>query len=74
MQFSAALRLVEKCKVLNVEKTAEESYDDVILRVACDMKVPVATNDAELRRRLKRAGIATVYLRQKARLVIEGYV
>jgi len=33
----------------------------------------VATNDAELRKRLRRAGLATIYLRQKSRLVIEGH-
>jgi len=72
IQFSAALKLAEKCEILKVEKGASESYDDVILRVACELKIPVATNDAELRKRLREAGVATVYMRQKARLVIEG--
>ena len=74
MQFSAALKLTEKCETLEVERRRSESYDDVILRVAGKLKVPVATNDAELRKRLRSAGLATVYMRQKARLVLEGHV
>ena len=74
MQFSAALKLAERCEILEVEKEASESYDDVILRVARELKIPVGTNDMELRKRLRRAGIATIYLRQKSRLVIEGNI
>ena len=74
MQFSAALKLVEQCEILDVNRRGSESYDDVIVRVASELKIPVATNDAELRKRIRRAGLATVYLRQKAKLVIEGYV
>ncbi len=74
MEFSAALKLAEKCEVLRVKRGALESYDDVILRVAGELEIPVATNDAELRKRLRRAGLATIYLRQKARLVIEGNI
>ncbi|MCD6324680.1 hypothetical protein J7L97_00130 [Candidatus Bathyarchaeota archaeon] len=73
MQFSAALKLAENCEILEVKREASESYDDVILRVAGELKIPVATNDAELRKRLRRAGLATIYLRQKSRLVIEGH-
>ncbi|KYH40221.1 MAG: PilT domain protein [Candidatus Bathyarchaeota archaeon B63] len=73
MQFSAALRLAGKCRVIDVERGGDESYDDVIFRVAREMGAPVATNDAELRRRLRKAGIPTVYLRQRNRIVIEGY-
>jgi len=47
MQFSVALRLTEKCEVLEVKREESESYDDVILRVAGELKIPVATNDAE---------------------------
>ncbi|HIE18310.1 TPA: hypothetical protein EYP75_01145 [Candidatus Bathyarchaeota archaeon] len=73
MQFSAALKLAEKCEILEVKREVSENYDDVILRVASELKIPVATNDAELRKRLRRAGLATIYLRQKSRLVIEGH-
>ena len=74
MQFSAALKLAERCKILEVKKQASESYDDAILRIASKLKIPVATNDAELRKRLRKAGLATIYLRQKARLTVEGNI
>jgi len=74
MQFSAALKLAEKCEILEVKKKPSENYDDVILRIASDLRIPVATNDSELRKRLRKAGLATIYLRQKARLIVEGHI
>ena len=74
MQFSAALKLAERCKILEVEKQASENYDDVILRIASKLKFPVATNDAELRKKLRKTGVATIYLREKARLIVEGNI
>ena len=69
----AALELAKKCKILKVERGSDESYDDVILRIAKEGKYMVATNDSELRRRLRKAGITTIFLRQKAYLQIDGY-
>ncbi len=74
LQFSTALRLAEKCEVIKVKRRKGESYDDVILRVAKGTGMPVATNDSELRKRLRKAGLTTIYLRQKSRLEIDGYV
>jgi len=74
IQFSAALKLAEKCEILKVKRRPSESYDDVILRVASDLKIPVATNDAELRKKLRKAGLTVIYVRQKARLIIEGNI
>ena len=74
IQFSAALNLTERCEILEVKREASENYDDVILRVAGELRIPVATNDAELRKRLRRMGLATIYLRQRARLVVEGHI
>ncbi|RLI12729.1 hypothetical protein DRO35_02370 [Candidatus Bathyarchaeota archaeon] len=73
MEFSAALKLAEKCEILKVEKETSEEYDDVILRVAKHLRIPVATNDAELRKKLRKLGLPTIYLREKSKLVIEGY-
>jgi len=72
-QALSALELTKRCKLVDVEKRAEESSDDVILRVAKEWKCPVATNDGMLRKRLRKAGLATIFLRQRARLEIEGY-
>ena len=71
-QASAVLELVGRCKVVDVEKKPGESYDDIILRIARESKSPVATNDKELRRKLRGEGVAVIFLRQKSHLGIEG--
>lgn len=73
-QALLALRLGEKCRLIPVEKGLKETYDDVIVRVAAEWKSPVATNDRELRRRLRNLGVAVIFLRQKRRLELEGAV
>ena len=70
----AALEYAVKHGVIHVKREAEESYDDVIVRVAKDLKCIVATNDKELRRRLRKESIPTVFLRQKRKLELDGYV
>jgi hypothetical protein len=71
---SLALVLTKKCRLVPVERSAEESTDDVITRIAAEWKTPVATNDRGLRRRLRDVGVAVIYLRQKSRLEIDGTV
>jgi len=66
------LRLAERCHVVEVEKNQEETNDDVILRVAESWKSPVATNDGELRRKLRARNIPVVFMRGKKRLELEG--
>ena len=73
-QAQLALRLAEKCRLVAAEKGLEETYDDVIVRVAAEWKSPVATNDRELRKRLRQVGVPVVFLRQKKRLEMEGAV
>jgi len=71
-QALLALKLAEKCRLVNVEKGAEETNDNVILRVASQWKSPVATNDRELRRKLRTQHIPVIFLRGKNRLELEG--
>jgi len=71
-QASLALKLAEKCKKIDVEKHLEETNDDVILRIALLWKSPVATNDRELRRKLRARATPVIYLRSKNRLELEG--
>ena len=73
-QAQLALRLAEKCRVVAVEKGFKEPYDDVIVRVSAEWKSPVATNDRELRKRLRKVGVPVIFLRQKRRLEMEGAV
>mgnify|MGYP001073914203 FL=1 len=73
-QASLALKLAEKCRLIHIEKGQEETHDDVIVRVAAEWRCPVATNDRELRKRLRNRGIPVIFLRQRSRLELEGTV
>ena len=67
-----AERLIQRCKVVDVEARTKEKVDDLILRYAKETRYPVATNDVELKEKLRKQGLAIIYLRQKTHLVIEG--
>jgi len=71
-QAEMALKLAEKCLLINVDRKPGETNDDVIIRVAEQRKCLVATNDSALRRRLRDISIPVVYVRQKSRLELEG--
>ena len=73
-QAVLALRLAEKCRLIRVNKALRETYDDVIVRVAVEWKSPVATNDSELKRNLRKNGVPVIFLRQKHRLAMDGSV
>ncbi len=67
-----ALRLAEKCKVVDLSETCESSPDDAIVKVASEWRSPVFTNDRALRKRLRDINVPVIYVRQKSRLEIEG--
>ena len=69
---SLALKLAEKCSIVHVETLSGEKHDDVIVRVAKEWKCPVATNDRELRKSLRKENVPAIFLRQRAYLDIEG--
>ena len=71
-QAQAAFEYTQKCVTAKVEKGSSESYDDVILRKAKDWNYPVATNDANLRERLREASVTVVFVRKKSHLVVDG--
>ena len=71
-QAVLALSLAEKCRFVSVEKGSDESYDDVIVRVAAEWKCTVGTNDKELRKRLRKVGVPVIFLRQKRVLDVDG--
>jgi len=71
-QASLALELAKKCHLVNIEKGAGETNDDMILRIAAQWKSPVATNDRELRMKLRNRNIPVIFLRGKSRLALEG--
>lgn len=71
-QASLALKLTQKCHIIQVQTITNESHDDVIVRIAQKLKCPVATNDRTLRKRLRNKGIPVIFLRGKAGLALEG--
>ena len=73
-QASLALKIAEKCRIIRVKKVFNETHDDVIVRVASKWKCPVATNDRELRKRLRNLGVPVIFLRQRRRLELDGAV
>ena len=73
-QAEIVLRLIEKgeFRVIDMELKPSETVDELIARVSRKCKCFVATNDQELRKKLLKMRVPTVYLRQRNRLEIRG--
>lgn len=69
-----ALRLGEKCRLVEVDAGLLTDVDDVIVKVAGEGKAVVFTNDEQLRRRLRDISTPVIYVRQKSRLEIDGLI
>ena len=65
-----ALGMMPRIEKIEVKRKADEA----IVETAKQEKAIVATNDAELRRKLKKEGITAIYLRQKSHLAANGRV
>jgi len=65
--LAVALELAKRCERIEAPGIA----DDVLARLAKEMGAPVLTNDAGLRKRLKGAGIRTIFMRGRQKLAIE---
>jgi rRNA-processing protein FCF1 len=62
-----ALEIARKyCRIIDVEEKPGEKVDDIILRYAVENNALVATNDKELRKKLRRNGIPEIYLREES--------
>lgn len=68
---SYALKLAEKCRIVDVEEEAD-TPDDLILQIAGKWNSPVFTNDSELRKKLRNINVPVIYVRQKSRLEMDG--
>ena len=73
-QALQALKLAEKCTLVEVNNKEKKSTDDVIVETAKAWNSPVLTNDRQLRRRLRDISVPVIYLRQKSRLEIDGLI
>jgi rRNA-processing protein FCF1 len=71
---SYALKLTEKCKLVNVDRGFFGSPDDVIVEAARKWNSAVFTNDRQLRKRLRNINVPVIYVRQKSRLEIDGRI
>jgi rRNA-processing protein FCF1 len=73
-EIDFALTQAEKITVIDEILAPGEKVDDQLIRIAKREGCVVATTDSELRRRLRRAGLPVIFLRQARYLVIEGLV
>jgi rRNA-processing protein FCF1 len=71
-ELEFALKMASQCTMINDERRLHEKVDDSLIRIAVNNGFIVGTTDAELRRRLRAAGVPALYLRQSNRLCIEG--
>ncbi|MEM3526301.1 MAG: hypothetical protein QXV37_02705 [Candidatus Jordarchaeaceae archaeon] len=66
-----ALELAQRYTIINTA-TENGDMDEVIVNLSKKEGYIVATNDKNLRRKLKAEGIPTIYVRQKSHLQIDG--
>jgi len=71
-EASLALQLASRCRVVDVNLQPNETVDDAILKAAQKLTAVVATNDIELKKRLRDINVPVVYLRDKSKLEVEG--
>ena len=67
-----ALKLAERCNLLDIGQGTSASADDIIVQAAAKYRYPVFTNDRQLRSRLRDINVPVIYVRQKSRLEIDG--
>jgi hypothetical protein len=74
-EMASALELCKgKCQIMEFKALGGEAVDGLVIRAAEEFGCPVATNDTALRRRLRKRGIPVIYLRQRSRLKIDGWI
>jgi len=71
-QAEMALKIIEKLEIVDIKPNLGETVDNLIIRIAKEWNCPVATNDSELRKKLRTIDIPVIYLRQGVRLEIDG--
>ncbi len=73
-KIELALKFARSLKETKFELNENEKIDDAIIRAAKQLNAIVATNDKELRRKLRKKEIPVIFVRQKSHLVLEGYI
>lgn len=73
-EIDFARKMAEKCDVFEDSLGIGETVDQSLVRVAIEQGFYVATNDAELRKALKKKGVSVIFLRQRAFLEVDGII
>jgi len=66
-----AIQLLNRIEADLVDVNGKEPVDTLIEQYACKFKIPVATNDLNLRKRLVRLGIPVLYVRGLSKIEID---
>lgn len=69
-----ALKMAEKCSLVEVDEEHQVSSDDAIIKAAQKLECLVFTNDKELKRRLRNINVPVIYVRQKSQLEVDGRI
>ncbi len=72
--YSLALDLAKKFKLISYTTTEEQTTDEAIVTFAKSQNAVILTNDNQLRQLLRQQKTAVVYLRQKKRLELDGFI
>ncbi|HIH88115.1 TPA: twitching motility protein PilT [Candidatus Bathyarchaeota archaeon] len=73
-EIDFALATAEGIEKIDDALGPKEDVDDQLIRLAESRGVVVATTDAELRRRLRKAFLPVIYMRQSRYLAIDGII
>uniref|UniRef100_A0A7C4W3W2 Ribonuclease VapC n=1 Tax=Geoglobus ahangari TaxID=113653 RepID=A0A7C4W3W2_9EURY len=68
-----ALQLIENCKECEVKEIEAEGSDDAIIKLAKEENAVIISNDKELRKKAKKLGIQTGYLRELKFIEVEDF-
>lgn len=72
-EASLALKMIRRCKVVDIDLMKGETVDRLLLRFAVETGGILATGDRQLIARARNANIPLIYLRQRSRLALEGF-
>lgn len=67
-----ALELIEKRRIPRISSVKSSDADSALIKASRLENAIVATADAELRARIRSAGRPVIFLREKAKLELEG--
>jgi uncharacterized protein len=71
-EAGVALEYAKRLRFVEVDSKHDEKTDDVILRISEEWQCIVATNDSELKKRLRDIKVPVIYLRERSRLELSG--